>query len=146
MVGQVAAFQAIGQVGGMVGQATAAGRAKEAAYAQAALYERQMEHEIRRTRRSHRLSSGRMRASVYASNIDMSGSALKHVQEQNKLMAKDIRMMKYAKREGVHAIRKGAQLQHDASKWQAMAQGFNAMGSAFQAYSGAKATFSGGAP
>ena len=137
MVWVMAAAAVAGAATSMMGQQKAADAAAEAAYAQEALYERQMQHEIRRTKRQHRINEGQSTARIYASGVDMAGSPYKHKLAQGEYMREDRQEQQYALHAGKKAIREGAQLQHDAARWNMYATGFQGFGQAAGAFSNA---------
>ena len=133
----MAAAAVAGTATSMTAQKSAADKAKKAAYAQASMYERQMQHDIDRTKRQHRIMEGQTTARIYASGIDMAGSPYKHKLSMGKQMDKDMAAMVSAKEKGARAIRKGAQLQHDAARWNMYATAFQGFGQAAGAFSNA---------
>ena len=139
MVWQMAAFSAISMVGGAVGQAKAAGDAKSAAMKQAKLYNEQMRHEIKRTKRTHKIMQGETLARIYASNIDYAGSARAIAEEQKTLQTADVAMMERARKLGVRAMKKGAQMQHNAAQWQAASTAVQGFAKGYEALSSAGA-------
>jgi hypothetical protein len=125
------AIAAVGVGSSILGGMSANKKAKKAAKQQAKLTGIMRDEEIRQKKRAAGQELGAARAGVYASNLQMSGSAKRYVNELNFENMREIAFAEYAKTQEQKAIRAGAQGAGDALFYQAAG---DAIGFAAQLY------------
>jgi hypothetical protein len=131
MVAMAGASMVMGAVGSM----NAASKARDAAKAQARLYNAQMLEEIRRKKRQNLYQRGELRATPYASGVQMAGTVKSHIREQGMEMTREIAWMDKHRRMATRAIKKGANIQYQAAQWQTAATAVQGLSNMYSIYS-----------
>jgi hypothetical protein len=125
------AIAAAGVGSSILGGMSANKKAKKAAKEQAKLTGIMRDEEIRMKKRSAKQQLGAARAGVYASNLQMSGSAKRYVNELDFENMREVAFAEYASKKEQEAIKAGAQGAGNALFAQAAG---DALGYAAQAY------------
>ena len=117
-------------VAGAVGNMRSAGKARKEARRAADAYVEQMNEKIRIQRRQHRFTHARTMASNYASGVQYSGSRKNVTRDNQEEMAREIKWMQKVRDTTERAIRRGADVQHEAAMWQSATSAVGALGNA----------------